>query len=62
MKEYSKIMNKIIDSDLPVHEKLTKLLNEASKYQIVDANKTIPKRGNARKGSHKSRIFNDDCI
>ena len=44
MAEYNKRMDKIIDNQLPVHEKLIALLEEAAKYKIVPQNRTtVPK-------------------
>lgn len=58
MAEYNKKMDKIIDTDLPVHEKLIELLNEARKYRIVEANKTkhISHKG---KKAKKLKIYHD---
>ena len=36
LKQYNKLMSRIIDDKLEVHEKLIKLLGEASKYVIKD--------------------------
>jgi hypothetical protein len=53
IEEYNKKMDKILKRCKgDVAKTLVKLLNEASKYHIVDANKTIPNRANARKGKN----------
>ena len=51
IEEYNKRMDKILGSVLPVHEKLIELLNEASKYQIVQSGKKV-----VRKGGQKNEI------
>jgi hypothetical protein len=38
MNRYSKIMDKIIKKKLPVPESLILMLNEASKYEIIEKN------------------------
>jgi hypothetical protein len=45
LKEYKKKMNKIINLNLknPIDEAFMALLDEASKYRIVDVNKTREK-------------------
>lgn len=58
MKEYNNKMDKIIDMDLPVHEKLTALLNEASKYRVVDA--TITRKSSKRSRCKKKlKVYHD---
>jgi len=40
LKQYNKLMSRIIDDKLEVHEKLIKLLEEASKYVIKEPKQT----------------------
>ena len=39
IEEYNKRMDKIINKNLPVHESLMALMDEASKYEIINIKK-----------------------